>query len=80
MNASASRWCVLIPCLNEEAAIGRVINSVLALNLPVIVVDRPPPPPGVPNAASADEIFRVLSADFAGTLRRRAAAPPIKGT
>lgn len=39
MNASASRWCVLIPCLNEEAAIARVINSVLALNLPVIVVD-----------------------------------------
>src|ERR1700754_5173541 len=39
MNASASRWCVLIPCLNEEAAIGRVINSVLALNLQVIVVD-----------------------------------------
>jgi glycosyltransferase involved in cell wall biosynthesis len=39
VNASVSRWCVLIPCLNEEAAIGRVINSVLALNLPVIVVD-----------------------------------------
>lgn len=39
MNASASRWCVLIPCLNEEAAIGRVIASVLALRVPVIVVD-----------------------------------------
>ena len=39
MNASTSHWCVLIPCLNEEAAIGRVVNSVLALNTPVIVVD-----------------------------------------
>lgn len=39
MNASASRWCVLIPCLNEEAAIGRVIQSVLALGVPVLVVD-----------------------------------------
>ncbi|NUO71115.1 MAG: glycosyltransferase family 2 protein [Frateuria sp.] len=33
------RWCVLIPCLNEEAAIGRVVASVLALNVPVIVID-----------------------------------------
>jgi len=39
MNASAARWCVLIPCLNEEAAIQSVIESVLALGAPVIVID-----------------------------------------
>ncbi|MEO8747386.1 MAG: glycosyltransferase family 2 protein [Rhodanobacter sp.] len=33
------RWCVLIPCLNEEAAIQAVVESVLALGVPVIVVD-----------------------------------------
>ncbi|HET6430643.1 glycosyltransferase family 2 protein [Dyella sp.] len=33
------RWCVLIPCLNEEAAIRDVVSSVLALEVPVIVVD-----------------------------------------
>jgi glycosyltransferase involved in cell wall biosynthesis len=33
------RWCVLIPCLNEEAAIRQVVESALALNVPVIVVD-----------------------------------------
>ncbi|TBR36549.1 MULTISPECIES: glycosyltransferase family 2 protein [Dyella] len=33
------RWCVLIPCLNEEAAIGGVVQSVLDLGIPVIVVD-----------------------------------------
>lgn len=33
------RWCVLIPCLNEEAAIESVVRSVLALGVPVIVVD-----------------------------------------
>lgn len=33
------RWCVLIPCLDEEAAIGAVVESVLALGAPVIVVD-----------------------------------------
>lgn len=33
------RWCVLIPCLNEEAAIHDVIRSVLSLGVPVIVVD-----------------------------------------
>lgn len=33
------RWCVLIPCLNEEAAIEGVVRSVLALDVPVIVVD-----------------------------------------
>lgn len=39
MNTSDARWCVLIPCLNEEAAIGSVVQSVLDLGLPVIVVD-----------------------------------------
>lgn len=33
------RWCVLIPCLNEEAAIEQVVRSVLALEVPVIVID-----------------------------------------
>ena len=33
------RWCVLIPCLNEEAAIETIVRSVLALGAPVIVVD-----------------------------------------
>lgn len=33
------RWCVLIPCLNEEAAIRGVVESVLALGAAVIVVD-----------------------------------------
>lgn len=39
MNTSDVRWCVLIPCLNEEAAIGNIIRSVLALGVPVMVVD-----------------------------------------
>lgn len=39
MNTATPRWCVLIPCLNEEAAIHSVIESVLALDVPVIVVD-----------------------------------------
>jgi glycosyltransferase involved in cell wall biosynthesis len=39
VNTSAARWCVLIPCLNEEAAIRAVIESVLALEVPVIVID-----------------------------------------
>lgn len=39
MNSAAKRWCVLIPCLNEEAAIRGVIESVVALGAPVIVVD-----------------------------------------
>lgn len=39
MTAAAPRWCVLIPCLNEEAAIGTVVESVLALGAPVIVID-----------------------------------------
>nr|WP_225562097.1 glycosyltransferase family 2 protein [Rhodanobacter sp. DHB23] len=33
------RWCVLIPCLDEEAAIRGVVESVLALGVHVIVVD-----------------------------------------
>jgi glycosyltransferase involved in cell wall biosynthesis len=36
---NAPRWCVLIPCLNEEAAIRSVVESVLALGAPVIVID-----------------------------------------
>ena len=39
MNAPASRWCVLIPCLNEAVAIEGVVRSALALGVPVIVVD-----------------------------------------
>lgn len=39
MKTSMDRWCVLIPCLNEEAAIQAVVESVLALGVPVIVVD-----------------------------------------
>jgi glycosyltransferase involved in cell wall biosynthesis len=33
------RWCVLIPCLNEEKAIGQVVKSALRLGVPVIVID-----------------------------------------
>jgi glycosyltransferase involved in cell wall biosynthesis len=33
------RWCVLIPCLNEEKAIGHVVRSALRLGVPVIVID-----------------------------------------
>ncbi|GAB2554094.1 glycosyltransferase family 2 protein [Rhodanobacter koreensis] len=39
MNTTVARWCVLIPCLNEEAAIQAVVESVLALGAPVIVID-----------------------------------------
>ena len=39
MNAPLPRWCVVIPCLNEEAAIREVVGSVLALGAPVIVID-----------------------------------------
>jgi glycosyltransferase involved in cell wall biosynthesis len=39
LNTAIARWCVLIPCLNEEAAIQSVIESVLALGAPVIVID-----------------------------------------
>ncbi|MGP1664763.1 MAG: glycosyltransferase family 2 protein [Rhodanobacter sp.] len=39
MTATTPRWCVLIPCLNEEAAIHSVIESVLALGAAVIVID-----------------------------------------
>jgi glycosyltransferase involved in cell wall biosynthesis len=39
LNTDVGRWCVLIPCLNEEAAIHAVIESVLALGAPVIVID-----------------------------------------
>jgi len=39
MNATGDRCCILIPCLNEERAIGRVVAEALELGLPVIVVD-----------------------------------------
>jgi glycosyltransferase involved in cell wall biosynthesis len=39
VNTTALRWCVLIPCFNEEAAIRGVVESVLALGAPVIVID-----------------------------------------
>jgi glycosyltransferase involved in cell wall biosynthesis len=39
VNTNAGNVCVLIPCLNEEGAIGRVVGEALALGLPVIVVD-----------------------------------------
>ncbi|MEO7052162.1 MAG: glycosyltransferase family 2 protein [Rhodanobacter sp.] len=39
MNPTTPRWCVLIPCYNEQAAIRSVVESVLALGAPVIVVD-----------------------------------------
>lgn len=39
MNASTPRYCILIPCLNEERAIGRVVSEALQTGLPVIVVD-----------------------------------------
>jgi glycosyltransferase involved in cell wall biosynthesis len=39
VTATPTRWCVLIPCFNEESAIGDVIASVLALGCAVIVVD-----------------------------------------
>ncbi len=39
MKTIPARWCVLIPCLNEEAAIRGVLESVLAVGAPVIVVD-----------------------------------------
>jgi glycosyltransferase involved in cell wall biosynthesis len=35
----ALRWCVLIPCLNEEKAITRVVKSALRLGVMVIVID-----------------------------------------
>ena len=39
MTTQPLRWCVLIPCLNEEKAIASVVGSVLALGVPVIVID-----------------------------------------
>jgi len=39
MNAATDRCCILIPCLNEERAIARVVGEALALGMPVIVVD-----------------------------------------
>ncbi|HEY0197461.1 MAG TPA: glycosyltransferase family 2 protein [Rhodanobacter sp.] len=39
MNTAAPRWCVLIPCFNEAASIGAIVDAVLALGAAVIVVD-----------------------------------------
>jgi glycosyltransferase involved in cell wall biosynthesis len=39
LSVATVRWCVLIPCFNEAAAIGSVIESVLALGASVMVVD-----------------------------------------
>ena len=39
MIAQPVRWCVLIPCLNEQEAIASVVQSVLALGVAVIVID-----------------------------------------
>jgi glycosyltransferase involved in cell wall biosynthesis len=39
LNTVSARWCVLIPCLNEAAAIQAVVESVLALGALVIVID-----------------------------------------
>jgi glycosyltransferase involved in cell wall biosynthesis len=39
LNSAAIRWCVLIPCLNEEAAIRGIVEAVLALGVAVIVID-----------------------------------------
>lgn len=39
MNVARDHYCILIPCLNEEKAIGGVVQDALALGLPVIVVD-----------------------------------------
>ena len=39
MNEVIERWCVLIPCFNEAGAIRTVVESVLALDAAVIVVD-----------------------------------------
>lgn len=39
MTAAGERFCILIPCLNEERAIARVVGEALELGLPVIVVD-----------------------------------------
>ncbi|WP_338015407.1 glycosyltransferase family 2 protein [Dyella acidiphila] len=36
---NAVRWCVLIPCLNEEKAIRHVVKSALRLGVTVIVID-----------------------------------------
>lgn len=33
------RWCVLIPCLNEQKAISSVVKSAVRLGVPVIVID-----------------------------------------
>ena len=39
MSDQSTSWCVLIPCFNEEKAIGEVVSSAMKLGRPVIVVD-----------------------------------------
>jgi glycosyltransferase involved in cell wall biosynthesis len=39
LNTGAPRWCVLIPCFNEAASIGTIVDALLTLDAPVIVVD-----------------------------------------
>jgi len=39
MSDYSPSWCVLIPCFNEEKAIGEVVSSAMKLGKPVIVVD-----------------------------------------
>ena len=39
MSDHSLSWCVLIPCFNEEKAIGEVVSSAMKLGKPVIVVD-----------------------------------------
>jgi glycosyltransferase involved in cell wall biosynthesis len=39
LNTAAPRWCVLIPCFNEAASIGAIVDAVLTLDAPVIVID-----------------------------------------
>jgi glycosyltransferase involved in cell wall biosynthesis len=39
MNVAGHRYCVLIPCLNEEQAIAGVVGDAMSLGMPVIVVD-----------------------------------------
>jgi precorrin-6A/cobalt-precorrin-6A reductase len=46
--------------------------------LPVIVIDRPPAPPGVPTRPTVDEMLSLLSGDLAGALRRERAGRPSK--
>mgnify|MGYP001029211533 CR=1 FL=1 len=39
MPSSLPRWCIVIPCHNEERAIGGVLNGAQRLGVPICVVD-----------------------------------------